>query len=545
MSVSVVLWVSLLALLSSSSSLYAVPVTVTVNANGTLAGGSAVAIPFTATGTANSVPYGNAAFSATGTAVLPAGANAYTAAGSFRLDFGGGNVLTADFAMPATALFPLLGGAASGVGTAVVTGGTGTFAGASGNFPLLTGAGTATGPSTSTFAINASGDVVTPNNQPPPTSAALRFVPVTPCRIADTRNAPGPFGGPLLAATTVRDFPVPQSACNIPATARAYSLNVTVVTRGALAFLTIFPTGQQQPLVSTLNSFDGRIKANAAIVPAGTGGSISVFATNQTDVILDINGYFIPPDGVETLSFFPVTPCRIVDTRNPIGPALPAGQIRTFTVAGPNCGIPATAKAYALNMTVIPTGPFSYLTTWPSDKPQPLASTLNAPTGTIVANAALVPASPTGTINIYVTDPADLVLDVTGYFAPHTDGGLSFYTVNPCRLSDTRNPAGQFGGPALAAGQTRNYPVLATPCGLLGSARAYSLNATVVPPSILAFLTLWPNGQGQPQVSTLNAFDGAITSNAAIVPAGNDGSINAFVTNLTDLILDVNGYFAP
>ncbi len=47
-----------------------------------------------------------------------------------------------------------------------------------------------------------------------------------------------------------------------------------------------------------------------------------------------------------------------------------------------------------------------------------------------------------------------------------------------------------------------------------------------------------------PAVSTLNAFDGAITSNMAIVPTAN-GSIDAFGSNPTQLILDISSYFAP
>jgi hypothetical protein len=76
------------------------------------------------------------------------------------------------------------------------------------------------------------------------------------------------------------------------------------------------------------------------------------------------------------------------------------------------------------------------------------------------------------------------------------------------------------------------------------STTAYSLNATVVPHGPLSFLTLWPAGQPQPVVSTLNAVDGSITSNAAIVPASS-GAISAFSTDTTDLILDLNGLFAP
>jgi hypothetical protein len=66
----------------------------------------------------------------------------------------------------------------------------------------------------------------------------------------------------------------------------------------------------------------------------------------------------------------------------------------------------------------------------------------------------------------------------------------------------------------------------------------------VVPSSSLAYLTLWPDLEQQPVVSTLNAYDGFITSNMAIVPTSN-GSIDAYAAGLTQLILDISGYFAP
>ena len=70
-----------------------------------------------------------------------------------------------------------------------------------------------------------------------------------------------------------------------------------MVPQGPLGYLTIWPTGEGQPVVATLNSLDGRIKADAAIVPAGTNGAVSVYVTNTTNVILDINGYFAPVIG--------------------------------------------------------------------------------------------------------------------------------------------------------------------------------------------------------------------------------------------------------
>ena len=120
-----------------------------------------------------------------------------------------------------------------------------------------------------------------------------------------------------LRVARLGTFVVPQlGGCNIPATAAAYSLNVTVVppSGGTLGYLTIWPTAETQPVVSTLNSPDGRVKANAAIVPAGVSGAVSVYVSNTTNVILDIDAYFAPA-GPSTYQFYPLTPCRIVDTR--------------------------------------------------------------------------------------------------------------------------------------------------------------------------------------------------------------------------------------
>ena len=56
-----------------------------------------------------------------------------------------------------------------------------------------------------------------------------------------------------------------------------------------------------------MNSLDGRVKANAAIVPAGVSGAVSVYVTNTTDVVLDIDGYFALASD-STLAFYPLTP---------------------------------------------------------------------------------------------------------------------------------------------------------------------------------------------------------------------------------------------
>jgi YVTN family beta-propeller protein len=379
------------------------------------------------------------------------------------------------------------------------------------------------------------GNVAIINGNPP---AALQFVNLTPCRLVDTRNGNGPIAG-----GTSQSFVLPGAGgCGVPQNAAAVSLNTTVVPQGRLGYLSLWPTGEDQPLVSTLNSPDGRVKANAAIVPAGYLGAVSVYVTDTTNVILDVDGYFIPPNQ-NTLQFYPLAPCRLVDTRNGQQQGtLQAGVERDYTLAG-HCGIPSSAAAFSLNVTVLPVGGgLDYLTVWPKGVARPTVSTLNDPTGTSVANAAIVPIGNQNATAFYAhNNNTDLLVDTNGYFAPQ-GSGLSFYPAAPCRVLDTRHVGN---GQPFVGTLSPPVNVAGSPCAPPSNSRGYVFNATVVPANgPMPFLTLWPDGQGQPTVSTLNARDGAITSNLAIVPTSN-GMIDAYAQGLTQLILDISGYFAP
>ena len=106
---------------------------------------------------------------------------------------------------------------------------------------------------------------------------ASHFIAVVPCRVVDTRAAIGAFGGPPMTGGETRTFSIPGSACTgIPSNATAYSFNFTVTNTAAGGWLTVWPTGQTPPVVSTLNYLAGQTVANAAVVPAGSGGSIDV-----------------------------------------------------------------------------------------------------------------------------------------------------------------------------------------------------------------------------------------------------------------------------
>ncbi len=380
-------------------------------------------------------------------------------------------------------------------------------------------------------------DVTTPVGT---TKGPLQFVPLTaPCRLVDTRNAVNPFGGPELGGQETRAFNIPSGDCNVPSSAVAYALNVTVVPDAALGYLSIWPSGQARPLVSTLNS-DGRTKANSAIVQGGPDGGVNVFASNPTQLVMDISGYFVSPgSSAQQLQFYPLPPCRLVDTRTASdAPYLSGGNPRSFNVTG-KCAVPSNAEAYSLNFTVIPHSSLGYLAAWPTGGNQPQTSILNAPRQDVTANAAIVSAGSGGEITTYATNDTDLVVDINGYFAPAGSGGLSLYAVSPCRVIDTRNPAGT---PPFSGAVSVN--VGTSGCGTLSNAQTYVLSATVVPSGNLGYLTLWPSNENQPLVSTLNADFDTVTSNMAIVPS-TTGSIDAFASSATYLILDISGYFAP
>jgi hypothetical protein len=120
-------------------------------------------------------------------------------------------------------------------------------------------------------------------------------------------------------------------------------------------------------------------------------------------------------------NYFALTPCRVLDTRNPTGPyggpALGAGLNRAFTLAG-RCGIPASARAVSANVTVTQPTAAGYLTLYPGGAP-PLASSVNYSAGQTRANNAVVGLSATGQLSIrcgQASGTAHAILDVTGYF---------------------------------------------------------------------------------------------------------------------------------
>jgi len=123
--------------------------------------------------------------------------------------------------------------------------------------------------------------------------------------------------------------------------------------------------------------------------------------------------------------------------------------------------------------------------------------------------------------------------------------GLGFYAIAPCRVLDTRNPVGPFGGPALGAQTARRF-TLSPKCGIPPSARALSVTVAVTSASVAGNLRLFAAGEAVPFMASITYAAGQIRTNNAILTLGPEADIDVFCSQTlgtVHLILDVNGYF--
>jgi acetyl esterase/lipase len=124
-----------------------------------------------------------------------------------------------------------------------------------------------------------------------------------------------------------------------------------------------------------------------------------------------------------------------------------------------------------------------------------------------------------------------------------SSGVEGFYPLPPCRLVDTRRPAGLWGAPTLATGETRIFPVSGS-CGVPPDATALSVNITAIAPAANGFLTLFEPGAPRPTASTINVRTGETRANNGIVHLiGHPRAIALYSGVPVEVAVDVNGYF--
>lgn len=304
-----------------------------------------------------------------------------------------------------------------------------------------------------------------------------------------------------------------------------------------------------------LNPATGELSGN----PTATGSfNFSVTATDANSCT-GSRSYTVVIGGGGGLMFYPLSkPIRLLDTRpgqtgcDAPGVPITGGTSRTQTAAGRTCDgitIPANAKALTGNVTTVGSGG-GYLTLYPSDATQPTVANSNYLPNEVLNNVFTVGlGAGDGAFKIFVTSNTHLVVDVTGYYAPPGAGGLYFHPLpSPIRLLETR--AGETGcdtpGAPIIGGVIRTQQSRITCNGITIPANAAAIvgNATVVDPGGIGFLTLYPSNVPRPLVASSNYGAGQLMNGPFTVGLGTDGAFNIYSTNITDLVIDVLGYYS-
>jgi hypothetical protein len=368
--------------------------------------------------------------------------------------------------------------------------------------------------------------------------SAGAMVPLPPSRLLDTRTTGG-----KLHADESRSLQVTGQGGLPTSGVSAVVLNVTVTETTSGGYLTVSPTGTTRPVVSNLNWVAGATIPNAVTVKVGAGGKIDLFQSGPgtAQVIVDVAGYYV--DGVVAAAggFTSIAPARILDTRS-IGGKLTADESRDLQITGTSDVPAGNVSAVVLNVTVTDTTSNGFLTVYPSNTPQPLASNLNWAAGATIPNLVTVMVGANGKVSLFQSGPgtAHVVVDVAGYYlgGTPTQPGM-FVALTPARVLDTRNTGNVPGNGDVT------LPILGKGGIPATGVSAVVVNTTVTDTTAAGYLTVYPGTSALPTASNLNWVAGTTIPNLVTVGTGADGTISFHNGSggTTQIIADTAGYY--
>jgi hypothetical protein len=370
------------------------------------------------------------------------------------------------------------------------------------------------------------------------------YQPIPPIRVADSRIGIGlaPFSGGETQQLSVVIREVRAAAALAPEeVVSAVVLNVTIVEAAAPGFVTVWPAGGARPNTSSVNSeYTGHTVANTVTAPVSTDGAVSLYSLGASHLVVDVQGVFIAAESATGGRLVSLAPVRALDTRQG---GTPFGANETRVVDLRPYGVPESASAAVLNITLVAATAPGFLTVWPGGT-MPNASNLNAQTGDVVANQVMVGMS-NGQFSIYALAGGHLIVDVAGYFtgdsAAESSDGL-FVPVTPSRLFDSRLPSSLSGGLKMSAGGIATLVPSNVPGIPVSDVGAVALNLTLAHTEGPGFATVWPSGD-IPTVSSVNALRVEQVVANHVVASLDSGSFNVFTHMRTHVIADVFGYW--
>lgn len=246
------------------------------------------------------------------------------------------------------------------------------------------------------------------------TSGGSGFQPITPSRLHDSRKA----GSTRLRGGQERAIQVTGVDGGAPFGAVSVALNVTVARPSDHGYLQVYPCGSPTAAeTSSINYTPNDLRPNSVVTPLDEKGRICVRSLRDTDVIVDMTGYFVRSGG---LDFVPLDPIRLFDSRSrqtainatTNGTRVAAGNVLRIKIAGRR-GVPASAKAVSVNLTATNPLSASFLTAFPCGT-LPATSNLNVQPGQTVANGAMVKLSSKGELCVYAFRDVHVIIDING-----------------------------------------------------------------------------------------------------------------------------------
>lgn len=310
----------------------------------------------------------------------------------------------------------------------------------------------------------------------------------------------------------------------IPADARFAAMNIAAVNTRTAGFVTAFPCGAARPFTANLHHDAAATVSGAAIAEIGAAGEVCIFNSADTNLVVDVQGWFDADDGIVS-----VGPVRAHDTRE-AGPPQPGHAPLPIRLADVP-GMAPSANAAIVNVTVTePAGP-GYATIYPCGGPAPLAANVTYGAGDSVPNMAVVAPGAGGQVCVVANQPTHAVVDVLGAFSAAAPVTMQ----TPSRLLDTR------GTGRLEPGSTVAVTVLGG-AGQPSAAAGAFLNVAAVDPAGPGFLTAYPCGGAVPPTATLNTAPATTVANFALVGPGDGGRVCVTSSVATDLVVDISGW---
>jgi hypothetical protein len=387
-----------------------------------------------------------------------------------------------------------------------------------------------------------------------------RFVPITPTRVIDSRSGLGTTTAPIAAGQS-RDLQI--TGATVPKEATAVLVNVTATNTRAGGWLQLFPTGRAEIGSSSTLNLDrpGSTLPNASFAPLGDGGRMTVYSTFQTDVILDVAGYFLPATESDSGRFFPASPTRILDTRSRLGWTPPSpGDVKDCSSFPTQAAAQAWFDAYVdlygdvARLDQNGNGVACESGEQPTTAPAPVAPVNPVAPVPPVTPPPAPPATPTAPPN-----PGDT--KNCSDFATYAEAKAWFDTYFPfygdvAKLDgngDGRPCESLPGGPARRSQVAMARVLPGTTVTLQVSGRgglptsgisAVVLNVTAVDPTSEGWVQVGPTPVVVGASSNLNTTPGVTAANLVVVPLSSSGTVDLYSTTGGDLLADVFGYFS-